>query len=253
MFGLRTRLRTIIEHALGVRVAAHLPRGVCLFRDLRRWLPNTPISIIFDVGANTGQSARAFHVAFPRATIFCFEPVPATFARLRQQVGRDATYHCFQLAFGAAPGQARIIEEGDCSRFRLIPESVPSPDPRELPPGLVPIATLDAFCSEHRIDRISFLKVDTEGQDLDVLRGAAGLLTNLQIDLIEIEAGINPDNRLHVPLSAFAAHLEPLGYRIFGFYDQIDEWLRREPHLRRVNAVFISPDVVTAHQRPPTE
>ena len=248
----RIRLRTMIEHAFGVRVAAHLPRGVCLITDLRRWLPHTPISTIFDVGANTGQSARAFRTAFPRARIFCFEPVPATFARLQQQVGRDTACPCFQLAFGATSGQARVIQEGDSSRFRLAPATAPPPHHEDMPSALVPVATLDAFCAKHRIDHISFLKIDTEGQDLEVLRGAAALLANMQIDLIEIEAGINPDNQLHAPLRDFTTHLEPLGYRVFGFYDQIDEWLRREPHLRRVNVVFLSPGVIAGDARPET-
>ncbi len=246
MFGLRNRLRTVIEHALGVRATAYLPRGVCLITDIRRWLPKTTISTIFDVGANTGQSARTFRAAFPQACIFCFEPVPATFERLRQRIGHDSACRCFQLAFGASGGLARVVQEGDSSRFRMAPAPTPPPHHDETPPVLVPVATLDAFCAEHRIDHISLLKVDTEGQDLDVLRGAAALLADQRVDLIEVEAGIDPDNPLHVSLHEFTAFLEPLGYRVFGFYDQIDEWLRREPQLRRVNVVFIAPAVVTA-------
>jgi hypothetical protein len=36
------------------------------------------------------------------------------------------------------------------------------------------------------------------------------------------------------------AHLEVKGYRLFGIYEQVHEWMAHTPNLRRVNAVFVS-------------
>ena|SRR5438067_617319 len=115
--------------------------------------------------------------------------------------------------------------------------------PADSPPGAedVPITTLDAFCTEQSIPHINFLKIDTEGTDLRVLQGARDLLSRQAIDLVEVEAGANPANETHVPFEILKAHLESHGYLLFGIYDQFSQlYFTREPHLRRVNPLFIS-------------
>lgn len=59
-------------------------------------------------------------------------------------------------------------------------------------------------------------------------------------DFIEVEAGMNPHNKYHVPFSELKSFLESKGYLMFGFYDQTQEWICKKPFLRRCNAVFIS-------------
>ena len=57
---------------------------------------------------------------------------------------------------------------------------------------------------------------------------------------------MNPENTYHAPLHDALQILEPLGYRLFGLYDQTHEWQTGEPKLRRLNAVFISTKTATA-------
>lgn len=104
----------------------------------------------------------------------------------------------------------------------------------------VSIETLDRFCEHQGINHIGFLKIDTEGGDFDVLCGAAGMLATQQIDLVEVEAGMNSGNKRHVPFEKLKAILEDSGYLLFGIYEQIHEWPTKEPHLRRTNLVFNS-------------
>jgi hypothetical protein len=54
---------------------------------------------------------------------------------------------------------------------------------------LIPIDTVDNFCKNNSISSISFLKIDVEGFDLDVLKGAKSMIDNGQIDLIQFEFG----------------------------------------------------------------
>src|SRR6188508_1270833 len=73
------------------------PHGWDVQIDIDRRLTQTPITVIFDVGANRGQSALRFRRWFPSATLHCFEPVPATFAHLQKVVGgwpRAYTHMC---------------------------------------------------------------------------------------------------------------------------------------------------------------
>jgi hypothetical protein len=59
------------------------------------------------------------------------------------------------------------------------------------PPALekVKFNTVDNFCSENNINHISFLKIDTEGNELAVLYGAAHFIMNGRIDIVQFEYG----------------------------------------------------------------
>jgi hypothetical protein len=59
-------------------------------------------------------------------------------------------------------------------------------EPKKVP---ITVTTLDSFCEEHAIPRIDLLKIDTEGYELDVLKGARKMLERNHIGLIQFEFG----------------------------------------------------------------
>ena len=80
--------------------------------------------------------------------------------------------------------------QGIADMFFLLSQSSESPMNSDLTTETVDIVTLDEFCQTKRIDQINYLKIDTEGGDLEVLKGAANMLTEQRIDFVEVEAGI---------------------------------------------------------------
>ena len=80
------------------------------------------------------------------------------------------------------------------------------------------------------------MKIDTEGNDLRVLRGARDLLVHKKIDFIVVETGFYPKDR-HIELSAFLKLLTPLGYFLLGIYDQALEW-NKDARVQYANALF---------------
>jgi hypothetical protein len=60
----------------------------------------------------------------------------------------------------------------------------------------VGVTTVDQFCDENGVDRIQFLKIDTEGKEMEVLQGAARMIQEGRIDFIQFEFG---DTFLHTP------------------------------------------------------
>lgn len=232
---LRRRLDQQREHA--ARRASKLERLRAredAFTDIARRLPNAPMRRIFDVGANVGQTVAQIRASFPEAEIWAFEPVPETFAALRDRFG-DQT-HCFQMALGARSGVGQSTARGTSSMNRLV-----NLDNRSTgtPTVEVEVETGDEFCSAHSIETIDYLKIDTEGHDLDVLRGFSGLLEKPSITFVQVEAGMNSDNERHVPFRDFEEFFAPLDYRLLGLYQQVAQG-KRGPHLRRVNAVYVS-------------
>lgn len=108
------------------------------------------------------------------------------------------------------------------------------------PSESVTMARGDTFCAERAIEEIGFLKIDTEGHDLEVLRGFRTMLKAARIDLVEVEVSMNPENRRHVPFERAKSYLERFGYRLFLIHEQAREGAARGPIIRRANVVFCS-------------
>jgi FkbM family methyltransferase len=189
---------------------------------------------IFDVGANQGIVTTRLAKRFPEAMIFAFEPSQCNFSELRKRVEHLPRIRCIKVALSSSNGVARFQDDErahDMSRLAA---------PGDACGGyLVQTQRLTHFCSLEKIEHIDYLKIDTEGHDQDVLLGAKEMLQTKSIDFVEVEAGVNPENKLHVPFEVMKTYLEELNYRLFGIYEQIHEWPTNSPNLRRVNAVFM--------------
>lgn len=226
-----SNLRTRLSY-----VRRGLPHGCHQLVDIDRLLPATPLQVIFDVGAHHGGAARAFRRRYPAARIVCFEPVPSNVAHLRllEERGR---LDVMPFALGDKDGEARLVVNASADSMSTV-----RADGSE---GIsVTVRTLTSCCTELGIERIDYLKIDTEGHDLAVLRGAEPMLAQDRIAMVEAEVGMSPDNRYHVPFKDVVGFLEPFGYRLFGLYEQRLEWPTRQPYLRRTNIVFVSPSTV---------
>jgi FkbM family methyltransferase len=214
------------------------------YRDIRKLLPDIDISTIFDVGANIGNTVSEARHFFPDAEIYAFEPVKATFAELESSVDGGPGIHLFNAAMGSEDGEGQITADGTKPQNRLVD------DGSGRNTETVQILSGDAFCDEHKVDRISFLKIDAEGHDLEVLRGFRRMIGDHAVDLIQVEAGMTHRNRLHVPLERFKGLLEPLGYFLFRIYEQKGWRKVGGPELGFANPIFISEEQIQAHMKP---
>ncbi len=201
------------------------------FQEIRELLPTFKAQVVFDVGANVGQTAQEFRGAYRSSMIYAFEPVESTYRALRERVSGDERVKCFQLALGDTRATATMEAEAKSVSNRIIQKTKPLSAEEQT----VEVQTGDEFCAAEKVDHIDYLKIDTEGYDLKVCRGFAGMLEGNRVDILQVEAGLHPENRLHVPLQAFKDYLEIRGYYLFRIYDQAGI-----PCARRCNPVFIS-------------
>ncbi len=106
----------------------------------------------------------------------------------------------------------------------------------------VSFSTGDNYCSDKDISQVGFLKVDTEGHDLEVLLGFATLLREGRIDCLQVECTTNLDNRFHSHLERFIHFLHPFGYRLSDILEPHRRVNRTRQNLRGIwycNAVFM--------------
>jgi FkbM family methyltransferase len=210
-------------------------RGINVFADISEFFVGYKIDVIFDVGANVGQSTKSYIRYFPNSTIYSFEPSSGSFQQLVKNTAHLKNVFNYQIALGKGKGH---MSSNDTSTMNQIVEQ--GDNAPDLDNELINITTFDEFCNSNNISHISYLKIDTEGHDLDVLKGAEGSLNKNNIDIIEVEAGMNSENTRHVPFEDIKLYLESKGYYLFGIYEQTHEWPTNSPILRRSNPVFIS-------------
>jgi FkbM family methyltransferase len=205
------------------------------FSLLRRYLPDWSPKLILDVGANVGQSAKAFAGAFPEARIHSFEPSPDSFVQLVLATSALANVETHCLALGRVDETLGLTQVRASTMNRLVRKG------KDLPEGavMVPVRAGAEVMRALQVEHVDFLKIDTEGHDLEVLHGFLPMID--RIDLIQVEAGMNAYNRTHVPFARLDALLTRQGFHLMHLFDQKMEWKRGgRPVLRRCNPVYIS-------------
>ncbi len=201
------------------------------FTEIRARLPGYRFKLIFDVGANIGQCCVPFSILAPESRIYAFEPVAAAYEELEKNVANHPSITPVNLAFGNMDGTVLMQNKGSKTSNRVLLEGGSGLD--------VPITTGRKFCEQHGISEISFLKIDTEGFDMEVLLGFGDLLKN--VDFVQVEAAMNPTNTRHVQFFDFVRYLEERGFYLFQIYDQTFEFHEGgRPWLRRCNPAFVS-------------
>ena len=204
---------------------------------MKRADPSFKPKLIFDVGANLGQSTTSFLTHFPDSRIQCFEPASATFEALSRTFGADSRVSLNQLALDNREQEARFLAVKQSAGNRILRN-----DETFAETETVQTMRGDRFCTEHGIHAIDILKIDTEGNDLRVLVGFAGSLQERQITYIQVECTTSPDNHFHVGLDRFMHFLHPFGYRLFGLFEFTRQIYRTKQKLNGIwfcNAVFV--------------
>lgn len=148
--------------------------------------------VFFDVGANRGDYTKLIlsKVQTKQLNIYAFEPVKQTYACLTDNMRDHHQVKTFNLALGDKE-ETRIIyssyETSGASTF--YPDAIANYTLNKRLAESIHIKTLDAVCMEEKIPVIDFLKIDVEGHELSVLKGAANILSAGKIGFIQFEFG----------------------------------------------------------------
>lgn len=152
-------------------------------------LPSRPS--VVDVGANVGDFVSDILLTFPEASVLAFEPHPLSAQRLVEHYGGDPRVTIKQVGLGSEPTTLVLYDRGDmrgsshASLYRSVITDMHGQETSEVE---VVISTLDAEMGTFEA-RIDLLKIDTEGHDLEVLRGARNLLASSKIGVVQFEFG----------------------------------------------------------------
>lgn len=144
-----------------------------------------PGMVVVDVGANVGYySLLAASLVGPDGIVYAFEPSPMVFDRLSTTVLRNSIAQISVLNTGVGESSGSIDLYVPLTEGNHTPTMVPNDGGQAVS---VAITTLDEFFAERGSARIDLLKIDVEGFEPDVIRGADGLLRSGRIAAILCE------------------------------------------------------------------
>jgi FkbM family methyltransferase len=154
--------------------------------------------VFVDVGANIGYlTAVGASLVGPSGQVHSFEPVPEYFRRLEALRALNPGYaiHVNQVALGDRRGTAEIAQaaDGNIGWNTMVPGLLSGDAARAR--HSVPVQRLDEYLAERGIANVALLKIDAEGFELPVLRGATSFLEAAKrrpAILVEVAPGAYP-------------------------------------------------------------
>lgn len=189
--------RTVVRTARYVLSRARLdyPNDLTLNgeSDLQRWIfrfsrAGEPVHVV-DVGANVGRWSRSMLTTASKAgraadlILHAFEPDSRAFARLAEELdGTSASLSKTALSDRQGTSMLHVVAPA-AGRNSLYP----IPGAPETSHETVVTTTLDSYAKRSGVGRFALVKIDAEGHDLAVLRGARALLAERRITIAQFE------------------------------------------------------------------
>jgi FkbM family methyltransferase len=176
--------------SIGIHIASDELSGEKKFIQfvLKNYLPHKENYIFFDVGANIGNYSIELANNFEKASIFAFEPTIETTNALNNNTKYLTNIKIINKAVGDKNEKKIIYKSKDNAHNTLYKEVLEKLLIKDsIEEEVIEIITIDDFCKMNSIKTIDFLKIDTEGNEFFVLKGAKNMLENNRIKVIQFE------------------------------------------------------------------
>lgn len=193
----------------------------------RRLLAERQITLVLDIGANTGQYAEALRAAGYSNRIVSFEPQAAACVELERAAAGDERWQARHVALGEREGETSIHIAGNSASSSLRPMAdrlvASFPELAYVAEETTRVVTLDSLRGDVvRPDDRILMKIDVQGFEREVLAGASETLR--QTELLDVELSLTPLYEGQALLCELMGLLEGWGFRPFrldpGFTDR---------------------------------
>ena len=156
--------------------------------------------IIFDIGANKGQSINRFNKIFKNSIFFCFEPTKRLFSLLKEKFLKNENINIYNLGISNKKEKIKFFDYKYSPINSFVPIDKESKfyksrkkilnlndDEEFIDTYDAEVNSLDEIFKNLNIDDIDILKIDTQGFEDKVLEGTSQLLNKNKIKVIELE------------------------------------------------------------------
>ena len=191
-----------------------------------RWLfqfikSHLNVRTLVDIGANDGGYTSEFLSFFPEAQAYCFEPNPETYQMLKNTL-KTTSVKIYPIAVSDHSGNAKLYDLADNAPLKstqptatlasLYPSVITELHHQPAKCYSVKATTLDHWATQNHLSQIDWVKIDTEGHELAVLKGAHQLIKSTSLGLVQFEF-----NDMHAYSATFFKNLldELPGYSFY--------------------------------------
>jgi FkbM family methyltransferase len=222
---LRSNQVTVVRN--GIRYQLDLSEGIDLsiflfgqfqhviFSNSFYTLPKN--AVVFDVGANIGSMTLEFGIRSPKGCVHAFEPADNAYKKLLKNIDLNPDIKPRALPVKTFVSHSTLTAPtlsavASWKTDRFFSGGHPVHGGCSETTSNAPSITVDRYCSNHDIHRLDLIKIDTEGQELDVIKGAMSSIRRFR-PVIIFEAGQYMLNERGISFSDFDVRLGGLGYR----------------------------------------
>ncbi|MEM1157466.1 MAG: FkbM family methyltransferase [Verrucomicrobiota bacterium] len=217
---------------MAVRFGAPSPTGLFLNHDLVRFL-GRPVRSVIDVGANVGDTVAEYLSKFQDCQIHALEPVSSNFKILSDRFHNHTRVTLHPLALGAETG-TKVINLWRNREYHSFSRQETASGPTES----VNITTLDAWVAEEKISSVDLLKIDAEGFEMSIVKGADQFLRKGNALAVFVEVGFIHGDIGKTHFSAMDDFLVDCGFIFSGFY-QFLRWGERKQKASFANGLWL--------------
>jgi len=202
--------------------------------------------VIFDIGAYIGKVSQTYMEIFSGADIYSFEPFLDSFTQLSELAsGANGKIKTVNVAVSENIGKVRFNVNNDltCNSVFARPKNAGkyySPKAEHMKQIEVDTNTIDNFCKINGVNHIDILKIDVEGAELNVFKGARQMFLKNDISIVYTEVMFVKHYEGGCMYYDIALHLEQYGFTLFNIYNTKQA---KNGQLRYGNAIFLSPQM----------
>jgi FkbM family methyltransferase len=139
------------------------------------------VKTVVDVGANVGAASVYFATAYPDAQVYALEPGSSPLLLLRQNVEPLRNVNVFPFALHSSEKTLPLFHgKNDCVESSLSSSTRTSSESEQ-----IRLVGASQFLSQHGIDKVDVLKIDTEGCEVPILRSLANYLPEVKVLYVE--------------------------------------------------------------------
>jgi FkbM family methyltransferase len=209
-----------------------------------RWLQNFGIKTILDIGANEGQFIDKISKILPEANIFSFEPLQDSFKKLEEKVSGKKNITIFNFALGDQEKET-IINRNEYSPSSSLLELTDLhknafPITKEAKEEKIYVKELDKIANELELKKKVMMKIDVQGYELNVLRGAENTIK--EVDIILIETSFYELYKNQPLFGDIFNFLSDGGFNYYGSLEQLYDV--RDGRILQADSIFISNSIL---------
>lgn len=187
--------------------------------------------VVYDIGAWTGKGTTLFfsELVGKSGLVYAFEPCYINFKKLLQNIKNKQNIIGYQQGLGCkTEKRLMIVPLRKCGRASMDKDIQKSLTNKEFIEGYVFVYTLDELIREDGLRPPDFVKIDTEGMELEILKGMINTIREWKPQLLIELHGVNQESKIIntdkilsflQSMSYDLYHVETSGENVSDFYD----------------------------------